>query len=212
MGDNLEFRIEFLDQSQAAIEIKMRASEARHQYGEVLLFACLALRQTNNMGIHHPVSRSLGGALAWLQDPASPFKVLLGPPEFSRQWINAAMKEGAPDVMANIVSTDIVTLVPFRRQRGKKRFLGTLEFDSGRPSFLLHPKGFDANGGGVNYYAPLSVAVLLRHLACVRKEDTTYQGQLSLVANACGKAIFSGQVTILSQLALAVAIASEAMR
>jgi hypothetical protein len=63
MGDNLEFRIEFLDQSQAAIEIKMRASEARLQYGEILLFACLALRQTNNMGIHHPVSRSLGGAL-----------------------------------------------------------------------------------------------------------------------------------------------------
>ncbi|MFV2044551.1 MAG: hypothetical protein ACC700_15120 [Anaerolineales bacterium] len=113
--------------------------------------------------------------------------------------------------MDNIVSTEIVTLVPFRRQRGKKRFLGTLEFDSGRALFLLHPKGFNVMGEGVNYYAPLSVSVLLRHLSRVRSEDTTYQIQLGRIANACGNAILSGQVTTLSQPNLAVAIAAQSM-
>ena len=212
MGDHLEFRIEFPDQSQAAIELTIRASEPRHQYGEALLFACLAIRQMHNMGTHHPVSTSLAEALASIQDPTSPMKVLLGAPELSMQRIKAAMKEGAPDPMDNIVSTEVVTLVPFKGQRGKKRFLGTLEFDSGRALFLLHPKGFNAMGEGVNYYAPLSVAVLLRHLARGRMEDTTYQRRLSLIANACGNAISSGQVTTLSQPTLVVAIASEAMK
>lgn len=211
MGEKLELRIEFLDQSQAAIELKIRAPEARHPYGEALLFSCMALRQMHNMGTNHPVSRSLAQALASLQDPSAPLNVLLGAPQLSMRRFKDAMREGAPDRMDNIVSTNIVTLVPFRRQKGKKRFLGTLEFDRGRALFLLHPKGFNVMGEGVNYYAPLSVSVLLCHLSRNRIDDTIYQGQLRRIANACGDALLSGQVTTLSQPGLAVGITERAM-
>jgi hypothetical protein len=211
VGDKLEFRIEFLDETRAAIELTIRAPEARHAYGEVLLFSSIALRQMHNMGTNHPVSRSLAQALASLADPALPMRVLLGAPQLSMQRFREAMREGAPDPMDNIVSTDVITLVPFTRQKGKKRFLGTLDFDPGRARFLLHPKGFNAMGEGVNYYAPLSVAVLLRFLSRSGAEDPTYQSQLRRVANACGDALLSGQVTTLSQPALALAITERAM-
>ena len=211
MGEVLEFRIEFTDQVRAAIELAITAPEARHAYGEALLFSCMALRQMDNLGTSHPESRSLAQALANLQDPVLPMRLLLGPPQISVQRLRGAMKERTPDAMGNVVSTDIITLVPFRRQKGKKRFLGTLEFDSGRALFLLHPKGFNVMGEGVNYYAPLSVAILLRFLARTRSEDSVYQSQLRRIANACGDTLLSEQVTPFTQPALALGITEYAM-
>ena len=160
------------------------------------MFACLALRQTNDMGIHHPVSRSLGAALAWLQDPASPLGCSWSRPSSQGNGSNAAMKEGAPDVMANIVSTDIVTLVPFRRQRGKKRFLGlwSSTVDARRSCFI--PKGSMRMEGGQLLCPALSrspppssgLRPQGRHLL---------SGQLSLGRECLWKGDFLGQVSIL---------------
>lgn len=120
------------------------------------------------------------------------------------------MTQGAPDPMDNYVSTDVVRLAAFKSQKGKRRFLASLEFDNRRVLFLLHPKGFNIMGEGVNYYAPLSVALLLRYLAAKHITDAQHSARLSWVSRASGNAALSGVLTSLNQGSLALAIAEEA--
>ena len=211
MSAKLKFRIEFLDESNAAVELKIGAPDATHAYGESLLLASLSLRQMHNIGTNHPVARSLAKALASLRNPAAPMRLLLGTPQLSMERLKSTVRSGVLDAAGNVFSTDIVTLVPMTSREGEKSFAGTLDFDRRRAVFVLRPKGFNAIGEGVNYYAPLSVSVLLNHLSRGRSEDAAYQVGLLRVANACGTAFLSGQVTALSQSSLAVAITVEAI-
>lgn len=140
-----------------------------------------------------------------------PLTLFVGPPDFSFRDISFSLKDEVPDPLKNYVSLDDIKLVPFKEQPGEKRFLATLDFRSKRALLRLHPKGFDPLGRGVNYYAPVSVGLLLRHLAFLQSRDPDYIRALSLAASLCGEAFLLGKVTLVSQPVLAFEIAAYAL-
>lgn len=211
MRNRLDLQVEFYSKDEAAICIKSRTPPDELLFGEILLFCSFALRQMHNLGSKHPVTHSLATALASNQGARTPLTLFVGPPDFSFRDISFSLKDEVPDPLKNYVSLDDIKLVPFKEQPGEKRFLATLDFRSKRALLRLHPKGFGPLGRAVNYYAPVSVALLLRHLAFLQSRDPDYIRALSLAASLCGEAFLLGKATVVSQPVLAFEIAAYAL-
>lgn len=211
MNETLDLKMGFFSETEAEISIVSTASPARQTYGELLLFACLALRQIVNFGLDHPIGASLAAALAAVNFPLSPVATLLGPPGLSLRRLIAAASADAPDPMRNFVSSDIVRLNASTGREAKKGFLATLRFDDERCRFLLHPKGVAIPGSGTGYYAPLSVTLLLRHLGQARSSDPVFCFALACVSRGCGALANAGLLTIPSQTSLALLATKEAV-
>jgi hypothetical protein len=211
MRKRFELQVEFYSKDEAAINIQSRAAPDELGFGEILLFCSFALRQLDNLGANHPVSLSLATALATIQDARTPLTLFVGPPDLSSRDIGPSLEGEVPEPPKYRVRIDGIKLIPLKEQPGQKRFLATLDFKSKRALLLLHPKGFDRHGRGINYYAPVSVGLLLRHLACLHQEDTSCLRRLCLAARRCGEAFLLGRVTVLSQPALAFGIAADAL-
>jgi hypothetical protein len=212
MRNRFELQVEFYSKDEAAINIQSRSPAAELALGEILLFCSFALRQMHNLGTNHPVSLSLARALASNQDPRTPLTLFVGPPDFSFRDISLLPKDEVSDPLKNYVSLDAIKLVPFEEQHGEKRFLATLDVKSEHALLRLHGKGFDLLGRGVNYYGPVSVGLLFRHLALLHFEDGNYLGPLSQAARLCGEALLMGKISVLSQPVLAFQIAADALR
>jgi hypothetical protein len=212
MRTSLTMQVEFVNATQAAIGVSFESPPTSPDFSMLVLLSVFALRQFSNIGASHPVSRSLASALGSLKDPNGPIITLLGPPDISLQSLRDSMREGAPDPMKNFVSVDTVELLPYGNQRGLKRFLAALSHDAERALLRLDVKGFDKMGRGINYFAPLSVALLIRRLAALQSEHAGYGQALVEVANLAGAAALSDTITFTNQPFLAAQIASHAAR
>jgi len=211
MGNLVSLCIEFLSPETAALYIETSAPDGERQFAELLLFTSLALRQLHNLGTIHPVTRSLAKALQECGDTRIPLTTLLGPPDLSLKRLTTSLASGAPEPFSNYVSVDIVKIVRFSGQKGKKRFLATLNQHGDLAVLRLDPKGFDLLGAGVNYYAPLSVGILLHQLALSRREGAVYLRQLLAAARSCGTALLRDQISVLSQPSLAYKIVKDSV-
>lgn len=211
MGNLVSTRIEFLSPETAALNIETSAPEDGRSFAELLLFTSLALRQLHNLGTTHPVTRSLAKALQACSDARIPLTTLLGPPDMSLKRLTTPLASGAPDPFSNYVSVDIVKIVQFSGQKGKKRFLATLNQRGDLAVLRLDTKGFGLLGAGVNYYAPLSVGILLHQLALSHREDAVYLRQLLAAARSCGTALLRDQISVISQPSLVYRIVKDSV-
>jgi hypothetical protein len=207
MADQVKLEINFYSEDKASISLQTPMKQQR--FGEIVLFCSFALRQMHNLGLNHPVTSSLAKALASNEDPRTPLTLLLGPPEFSLRTVGHSLKTDS-DPMKNFVSADTVKIVSSSWRRGQKSFIAKLEIKNERALLQLDVKGFGMLGGGVNYYAPLSVGILLKYLALSRAGETDYLKSLSRAANRCGAAAQKYEITPTSQLFLAYQIARNA--
>jgi hypothetical protein len=206
MVDQVKLEMNFYSKDKASISLQTRMKQQR--FGEIILFCSFALRQMHNLGLNHPVTKSLAKALASNEDPRTPLTLLLGPPEYSLRNIGHSLRTDI-DPMKNFVSADTVKIVRSSWRGGQKRFIATLEIKNERALLQLDVKGFGVLGGGVNYYAPLSVGILLKQLALSRSGETDYLKSLSRAANLCGKALGRVEITATSQLTLAYQVAKD---
>jgi len=211
MKDGIHLQVEFYSKDEAAIHIESRTSANELLFSEVLLFCSFALRQLHNLGRKHPVTHSLATVLASTQDARTPLTLFVGPPDFSFRHSIFSLKDEPPDPLKNHVSVDEIKLVPFKERLGEKRFVAALGFRSKRALLRVHPKGFGRLGRGLNYYAPLSVGLLLRHLAFLDSRGPDYVRALALAARLCGEGFLVGKVTVASQPVLAFEIAECAL-
>ncbi|RME55889.1 hypothetical protein D6779_11665 [Candidatus Parcubacteria bacterium] len=202
--------IDFYGATQASIRVQIASPVSLSRFGETLLFSSYALRQMHNLGIGHIVTTSLARSLVGITDCRAPIKLMLGPPSLSKRDIRRALSSSNPLAAARHVWSDEIQIVKRGFFRGKKRFDGILKFTESESGFLLDVKGFGMMGEGVNYYAPLSVAILLNYLANTRKSDDEYLSALATVASKCGEAVLSHQVSITSQLTLPIAFNNSA--
>ena len=207
MANHVKLEIDFYSEDKASISLKSQMKQQR--FGEIVLFCSFTLRQMRNLGLNHPVTLSLAKALASNKDPCTPLTLLLGPPEYSVRDIGYSLRAGT-DPMKNFVSVDTVKIVSSSWRSGKKRFIATLEIKDERALLQLDVKGFGMLGQGVNYYAPLSVGLLLKHMALSRAGETDYLNSLSRAANLCGEAAQKYEITPTSQLSLAYQTAKDA--
>jgi hypothetical protein len=207
--DQVKLEINFYSKDKASISLQSRMKQ--QQFGEIVLFCSFAFRQMRNIGLKHPMSLNLAEELLKNQDPSTPLILLLGPPKLTFMNIFSPLKRDIPDPLKNFISVDTVKLIPPTGRAGQKLFLATLDIDPGRALLHLDPKGFTLLGIGVNYYAPLSVGLLLRHLALSRPAEASFLKSLSRAANLCGKAVLEFEVTAVSQIFLAYQIAAKAI-
>jgi hypothetical protein len=215
MKNHIEMKFEFLKSDVATIDIRVGKSVINRNYALLVLFATFALRQMRNMGgKSHPISESLAIALSTCQDPSVPLVTVLGPSKF--QWnllkVYKKYRDGAPDPMKNFRSVDIVKLVPYKDQVGKKRFIASISYDDYRALLQLYVQGFNILGFGVNYYAPLSVGLLLKQLASFQPEDSQFIANLTATARLCGAAIAANFVTRTNQSFVSVQIIKKAIQ
>lgn len=197
-------RVDFYSAIQASIQIRITSPPTLSRFGETLLFSSFALRQMNNIGVGHIVTRSLARSLVNITDCRSPIRLMLGPPSISKNDIQKAMRSSNPMAAARDIMSNEIQIVSKKILRGKKRFDSNLKFTKHKSSFRLKVKGFGRMGIGVNYYAPLSVAILLNYLAKRRKTDDEYLSALVLVASKCGNAVLNNQVSHITQLTLPI--------
>ena len=92
---------------------------------------------------------------------------------------------------------------------GQKRFAAEYEFDENESHFRLFPRGFGVLGVRINYYAPMSVLVLLLYLFDRHANDETYQNRLSFLAHLCGDQFFKG-IPITQQIRLTQTLLKQA--
>ncbi len=214
MSLHLNLELHFYTEKIAAIAVTPNNLGRQQPFAEILMFVHLAIRQIYNMVPTHPFSRSLASALSSVQDPQRPLKLLLGPPQFSvvKSLLRAFSGPEQPDPLQNYVSVSTVTTVPYRGDRGTKGFSATVEFTSENDRFKLGPHDFDSLGRGVNYYAPLSVALLLRYLATAHASDATYTASLAVAARTCGLSVLHGDLASpMSEVQLPFAIARQSV-
>jgi len=213
MGDRykIESCIEFMDEKNAAVNIRSRAEEKEKHFGDLLLLASFAIRQMHNLGPDHPVTKSLAKELLYCENPCTPLKILLGPPDLSIGRFREAMQEGSANPMENYVSIDVVRLWEYKGQIGKKRFITTIDQKQRQLGIRIEAKGFGIMGSGVNYYAPLSVGMLLKYLADINVNNPKRLNSLKEVARLSGRLVRSGQIGIMNQPSAVYAIAEQAL-
>jgi hypothetical protein len=92
---------------------------------------------------------------------------------------------------------------------GGKGFTAELRPDK-RGFFKAFPHGFGLLGRGLDYYGPTSVLALLSWLLKRRQDDDEYQGALGFTAKGVGAAGGTGQITVMSQVQVAMTAAGGA--
>lgn len=133
---------------------------------ELLLWACFANRQLNNMG---PDASTLASLLA-------------------NMW------EGLSDLVDHDGTGPRLLDEPGSKSR--KRFEARLMPHGEGLRFYLSMKGFGILGKRLPYYCPASVVLLLRYLARQRRDVPDYVACLGHIAGATGEAYLMGKVNM----------------
>jgi hypothetical protein len=181
---NLQLEIHFHQQTEASIFMESSSSGFNQKYGEILLFCLVALRQmvnANKPDITVPLSNLL-------QEVG----------EYIRQFGNHTPEDGTK-------------LIQYTGSPGRKRFIGALEFKAveGIYKFNWKLKGFGIFSGGLGYYAPVSVTLLLQHLVRKNEYDEQFLAVLAKAARLCGELYNSGVINIRNQSKYALEITNQ---
>lgn len=186
MNIGMSLEIHFHQQDEASIYLESNTSGEDEMFGEILLFCCVALRQMVNFGINHPTSSALAMLLT--------------------QISNSIVQ------IANYENPNTPKLVDYKGSPGRKRFVASLGYINGKLNFQFNAKGFGLLAREMEYYAPNSVLVLLRYLVKKRINDRDFISRLSRSVENCGKAYYSGQLSVLTQHQIALMIADETLK
>ena len=203
-------KIDFYNTSQASIQIWTTSPIPLSRFTETLLISSYTLRQMYNLGINHIVTTSLARSLIDIKDSLAPIKLMLGPPSLSKQDIQKLTISSNPLAIARYVTTNEIQIVEKRLSQGKKRFDGILKFTESVSRFTLNVKGFGMMGEGINYYVPLSVAILLNYLANMRNSDSEYLAVLTNIASKCGESALDHQISLNTLLTLPIILNNAA--
>ncbi len=207
---HIDLSIDFFDEKNASINILDQTEKQSKHFGELLLFISFALRQMHNLGLSNPVSQSMAEVLAFCGNPTHPLTILVGPHKFSLDEVIKELKKGSFKLPKRFLSTDHVAIVSSPRAKAKKRFLCKLEMGNKQLKFRVKAKGLPLLSPGVLYYVPLSVGILLKHLADNNKSDKSVLEALQNAAKLTGELMRSGKVTVLNQTTLAFLTATRA--
>ena len=179
IGMNLE--IHFHQQDEASVYLESDASGKDEKFGEILLFCCFALRTMSNFG-RHSIASSLATMLSQIGDHLIE--------------------------LPNLHSPDEAKLVSYQGNQGRKRFVAKLRYNDKNFTFKFKPKGLFLTGG-IDYYAPNSVMILLRYLVEKRIDDEAFISSLSQATKKCGEAYIGRQISMWTHNRTALTIASS---
>jgi tetratricopeptide (TPR) repeat protein len=179
IGMNLE--IHFHQQDEASVYLESVASGKDEKFGEILLFCCFALRTMSNFG-RHSIASSLATMLSQIGDHLIE--------------------------LPNRHSPDEAKLVSYQGNQGRKRFVAKLRYNDKNFTFKFKPKGLFLTGG-IDYYAPNSVMILLRYLVEKRIDDEAFISSLSQATKKCGEAYIGRQISMWTHNQTALTIASS---
>jgi hypothetical protein len=207
---HIDLSIDFFDEKNASIEIKNQSEKQCRHFGELLLFVCFALRQMHNLGLSNPVSQSMAEVLAFCGNPTRPLTLMVGPHELSLGEVIKELKKGSIKPPKRFISVNTIHIVTSPREKGKKRFMCKLEMENQQLRFRVRPTGLPLLGSGVIYYAPISIGILLKHLAEINSSNKDMLKALQNAAKFTGEIMRSGTVTALNQPALAFLTAARA--
>ncbi len=140
---------------------------------EMLIWACFANQQLNNMGQE---AHTLAAILA----------------RFQGELASMVHNDGTGPV-----------LLEAHPGPAKKRFVATMKPVSEEVRFALHFMGFGLLGRRLRFYVPTSVLLLLRHLAKRRLDNPVYIDCLEKVAVTCGERVLQGELKMRNGVSLA---------
>jgi len=171
-----KLEIHIHQQNEASIFFENNCSDPI--FGELVTFCLVTFRQAVNIG-RPDIVVSLSTLL-------SSFNNLHSFREFAQQDIPEGMK-----------------LVPYAGYPGRKRFLGEIEMPKGR--FKWKAKGFGFFGdGGLAFYAPSSVLLLLQFFARQHEDNPKLMKKLLVASKICGYYLYNNRVSIKNQTYLAL--------
>jgi hypothetical protein len=84
----------------------------------------------------------------------------------------------------------------------QKSFHGELEFENENTFLSLSHSGFGILGKGINYYAPVSVTLLISYLENLYDDDYLFSKRLANVVNKCGSSFLNNEITTTNQTTL----------
>lgn len=239
MENQFHLDIDFYDEHQASVVIQANTKVEDREFGEIVLFNCFALRQMQNLqsfgiplarilsvvdssltshrsyiellmnlrtleelAFYVPLIAALGVDIEWLVPYMIPLKI-------------AKAASGVDDkaIIAEIWPS-VTQIVNRRTSPGNKRFFAEMFLTKDKVQFELNLKGFGIFGKGVNYYAPMSVILFLKHLFD-QSDDKSYfrhKRHLAKSSNLCGNAFLSGEINPASQLSIPVQLAIESAK
>jgi hypothetical protein len=204
----MELRIYFYSKTEVAIQIDFsgRYPFAENEVSELFLFACYAIRQLSNLG-SHDVAKVLALLMSSytkdtateLADGTYEFPGLVGMGFWGFERLRLHMPY---NIIQDQLFAPVPSVVKFRGE-GKKAFILVL------PPSKISIKGFGILGFQINYFAFHSVISLFSYLAKKHKHEDSYLDHLAAVAQKCGKAYFTGRISIGDQIPHANAILKE---
>jgi hypothetical protein len=216
MKHSASLEVDFYGRYKASAIVETLAQEKERETVALRLFAAYTLRQLRNMG---NAGRPLAQILAAMDRPAEvytnyynlvhrmstpqemapymPFIAALGV-DMARivESVTAfamlrASAGGDTEEIARNLWPEVCGLVPYQGRPGDKRFVAQLELDESRVSLQLDAKGFGLLGQGVDYFASMSVVLVLRYLTEKYDEDAAASDmseRIREVAQMCGRA------------------------
>ncbi|CAD7767004.1 MAG: hypothetical protein DNFNHJIP_00410 [Candidatus Argoarchaeum ethanivorans] len=177
IGMNLE--IHFHQQDEASVYLESDAIGKDEKFGEILLFCCFALRTMSNFG-RCSIASSLATRLSQIGDNLIE--------------------------LSNLHSPDEAKLVSYQGNPARKRFVVKLRYNDKNFTFKFKPKGLFLTGG-IDYYAPNSVMILLKYLVEKRIDDEAFISSLSQATKECGDAYIGGKISMRTHNQTALMIA-----
>jgi hypothetical protein len=183
MNIRMNVEIHFYEQEKASVFLESFSEASDERLGEASLLVMFAIRMISNLGTTDTTDRL---AAMLVEIP----------------WEIHGLASGA--------TTGGLQLIPHPGPPGRKQFHAKLTMDDRRRQFGFQAKGFGWLATGINYYGPVSVLALLRHLAMKRPEDKEFLTSIAAAIGMVGKAQFSRQIQLSNHDALAGMILGEA--
>jgi len=143
------------------------------------------LKTPQEMAIYMPFIAALGVDMARIVESVTAFAML------------RASAGGDVSEIARTLWPETAHLVDYRRAEGSKRFKAAFDLQENRVLIELEAKGFGLFGQGVNYFAPMSVVLLLKYLTDKydkKPGDSEFADRLRQAAQASGQAFLEGRI------------------
>lgn len=161
--------IHFYEQEKASCFLESFSAAADERLGEASLLVMFAIRMMSNLGISETTDRM------------------------------AVMLQDAPNEISGLASgktTGGLELIPHSGPPGRKRFHSQLVITDKNLRFGFQAKGFGWLATGINYYGPVAVLAMLRHLAMKRSQDSAFLTSIGRAIGMVGNAQINRQIQL----------------
>jgi hypothetical protein len=192
MKSLIDYCIQFYSEREASISVTPQPSDFPVEFNEMFLFCTYVFRQSFNIDQKHPICISLGKSLSTVIDSRDPLLLTLVDPKLKLNSDNPLIE----------LSTTEVYILNSSQKKVDKELSGQVQLERGLVRFIMNKKGFNFLGLGLNYYVPLSVGLLLNHLARTSTNEIFIKS-LGVAARQCGEIVLNQEITAPNQMVLA---------